>query len=46
MAKRRWTVVLVPHGAEPSKIIEVSYSVLKGLTAGAGVVAVLALLLG
>ena len=46
MAKRRWTVVLVPHGAEPSKIVEVSYSVLKGLAAGAGAVGVIALLLG
>ena len=46
MAKRRWTVVLVPHSAEPSKIIEVSYSVLKGLAAGAGAVAMIALLLG
>ena len=25
MAKRRWTVVFVPHGSEPSKIVEVSY---------------------
>jgi murein DD-endopeptidase MepM/ murein hydrolase activator NlpD len=29
MAKRRWTVVLVPHDSEPSKIIEVSYRVVK-----------------
>ncbi len=29
MAKRRWTVVLVPHGSEPSRIVEVSYGVLK-----------------
>ena len=27
--KRRWTLVLVPHDSEPSKIIEVSYSLLK-----------------
>jgi murein DD-endopeptidase MepM/ murein hydrolase activator NlpD len=46
MAKRRWTVVLVPHSAEPSKIVEVSYGVLKGLAAGVGLVAVVALLLG
>lgn len=46
MAKRRWTVVLVPHGAEPSRIIEVSYSALRGV-AGAVLIAVLvALLLG
>ena len=29
MAKRRWTVVFVPHDAEPSRIIEVSYRVVK-----------------
>ncbi len=46
MGKRRWTVVFVPHGAEPSRIVEVSYSVLKGLAAGAGATAVIALLLG
>ena len=46
MAKRRWTVVLVPHTAEPSKVVEVSYGVLKSLAAAVGVVAVLALLLG
>ena len=44
MAKRRWTVVLVPHTAEPSKVVEVSYGVLKSLAAAVGVVAVLALL--
>lgn len=27
--KRRWTLVLVPHSSEPSKIVEVSYNVLK-----------------
>ncbi|HEU4697898.1 MAG TPA: M23 family metallopeptidase [Gemmatimonadales bacterium] len=44
MGKRRWTVVLVPHGSEPSKIVEVSYSALR-LAAGiaAGVVALLCL---
>jgi murein DD-endopeptidase MepM/ murein hydrolase activator NlpD len=46
MAKRRWTVVLVPHGSEPSKIIEVSYGVLKLFAAGIGVAAVIALLVG
>jgi murein DD-endopeptidase MepM/ murein hydrolase activator NlpD len=46
MAKRRWTVVLVPHSAEPSKVIEVSYGVLKSLAVAVGVVAILALLLG
>jgi murein DD-endopeptidase MepM/ murein hydrolase activator NlpD len=29
MAKRRWTLVLVPHGAEPSRIVEVSHGVLR-----------------
>ncbi len=29
MAKRRWTVVLVPHDSEPSKIVEVSYRLVK-----------------
>ena len=27
--KRRWTVVFVPHGSEPSKIVEVSYGLIK-----------------
>jgi murein DD-endopeptidase MepM/ murein hydrolase activator NlpD len=44
MAKRRWTVVLVPHGSEPSKIIEVSYRALKAIGGGA-VMALGALLL-
>jgi biotin carboxyl carrier protein len=35
MAKRRWTVVLVPHGSEPSKIIEVSYRVITAAIVGA-----------
>ena len=35
MAKRRWTVVFVPHGSEPSKIVEVSYRVLKSALAAA-----------
>jgi len=34
MAKRRWTVVLVPHNSEPSKILEVSYTVLKVVASG------------
>ena len=40
MAKRRWTLVIVPPGSGASKIIEVSQSLLK-LAAGAGVVALL-----
>ena len=38
--KRRWTVVFVPHGSEPSKIVEVSYGLIKvgvgGLALGLG----------
>jgi murein DD-endopeptidase MepM/ murein hydrolase activator NlpD len=44
MAKRRrWTVVFVPHGSEPSKIVEVSYGVIKTAVGGLalGVAAVL-----
>ncbi|HET8649229.1 MAG TPA: M23 family metallopeptidase [Gemmatimonadales bacterium] len=41
MAKRRWTVVLVPHGSEPSKILEVS-----GHAIRLGGVLVLALVFG
>lgn len=40
MKKRRWTVVLVPHGSEPSKIVEVSLSAIK-LAACVGLAGVL-----
>jgi murein DD-endopeptidase MepM/ murein hydrolase activator NlpD len=46
MARRRWTVVLVPHGSEPSKIIEVSYGVLKGAASSLVLALVAALLVG
>jgi murein DD-endopeptidase MepM/ murein hydrolase activator NlpD len=46
MAKRRWTVVLVPHGSEPSRIIEVSYNVLRAAAFAVACVFVLALLVG
>jgi murein DD-endopeptidase MepM/ murein hydrolase activator NlpD len=46
MAKRRWTLVLVPHGSEPSRIVEVSYNVLRLAAAAAGCMVVLALLAG
>jgi murein DD-endopeptidase MepM/ murein hydrolase activator NlpD len=46
MAKRRWTLVLVPHGSEPSRIIEVSYNVLRGALAAVGCVVVLGVLAG
>ena len=35
MAKRRWTVVLVPHDSEPSRILEVSYRVVRTVIVGA-----------
>ncbi|HEX2220371.1 MAG TPA: M23 family metallopeptidase [Gemmatimonadales bacterium] len=44
MAKRRWTVVFVPHDSEPSKVLEVSYRVVK--TAAAGAVLAVAAALG
>src|SRR5918996_396666 len=46
MAKRRWTVVLVPHDAEPSRILEVSYRVVKTAVAGALFATVAALCVG
>jgi peptidase M23-like protein len=46
MAKRRWTLVLVPHGSEPSRILEVSYNVLRLAAAAAGCIVILALLAG
>ena len=46
MAKRRWTVVFVPHDAEPSRIMEVSYRVVKTAIAGAVIAAAAALVLG
>jgi murein DD-endopeptidase MepM/ murein hydrolase activator NlpD len=46
MAKRRWTVVLVPHGSEPSKIVEVSYRALKSMAGGAVLSLVAVMLVG
>jgi murein DD-endopeptidase MepM/ murein hydrolase activator NlpD len=46
MAKRRWTVVFVPHDSEPSKIVEVSYRVIKAAIGGAVLAAGAALALG
>ncbi len=46
MAKRRWTVVLVPHGSEPSRIMEVSYNVLKVAAGLCVAVVVVSLLIG
>jgi murein DD-endopeptidase MepM/ murein hydrolase activator NlpD len=46
MSKRRWTLVLVPHGSEPSRIVEVSYSVLRVAASAAAGFLVLVLLAG
>ena len=46
MAKRRWTVVLVPHGSEPSRIVEVSHGVLRVLAGAVAGMVVLALIAG
>jgi murein DD-endopeptidase MepM/ murein hydrolase activator NlpD len=46
MAKRRWTVVFVPHGSEPSKIIEVSYGLIKTAIGGMALGLAAALLVG
>jgi len=46
VAKRCWTLVLVPHGSEPSRIVEVSYGVLRMLAGVAGGMFVLALIAG
>jgi murein DD-endopeptidase MepM/ murein hydrolase activator NlpD len=46
MAKRRWTLVLVPHGSEPSRILEVSYNLLRVAAIVVGGIVVLALLAG
>jgi len=46
MGRRRWTVVFVPHGAEPSRIMEVSYGMLKLAGAGIAVGLAVALLVG
>ena len=46
MAKRRWTVVLVPHGSEPSRIVEVSYGLVKAAVGGVALAVAVALLVG
>ena len=46
MAKRRWTLVLVPHGSEPSRIVEVSYGVLRLTAVALGGIVVLGLFAG
>ncbi|HEU5170750.1 MAG TPA: M23 family metallopeptidase [Gemmatimonadales bacterium] len=46
MAKRRWTVLFVPHGAAPSKALEVSCGLLRFAGTGAVLLFVCALLVG
>ena len=46
MSKRRWTLVLVPHGSEPSRIVEVSHTVLRAAAVALGVLLVLAAVAG
>src|SRR6476660_2362720 len=46
MAKRRWTLVLVPHDSEPSQVVELSWGAVKAAAAGAIVLVVAALLVG
>jgi len=46
MSKRRWTLVLVPHGSEPSRIVEVSYNVVRGIAVVISGFVVLGLLVG
>jgi murein DD-endopeptidase MepM/ murein hydrolase activator NlpD len=46
MAKRRWTIVLVPHGSEPSRIVEVSWALLRGAASVLVVGVLVAFLLG
>jgi murein DD-endopeptidase MepM/ murein hydrolase activator NlpD len=44
--RRRWTVVFVPHGSEPSKIVEVSYGMLKLAAGGVAAGLAVSLLVG
>lgn len=46
MAGRRWTVVLVPHGAARSRIYEVSMSAIRGVLGAGGIVLLLVVLTG
>jgi len=46
MSKRHWTLVLVPHGSEPSRIVEVSYNVVRGVAVAISGFVVLGLLVG
>jgi murein DD-endopeptidase MepM/ murein hydrolase activator NlpD len=44
--RRRWTVVFVPHGSEPSKVVEVSYGLIKLAVGGVALGLAAALLVG
>ncbi|HET6579009.1 MAG TPA: M23 family metallopeptidase, partial [Gemmatimonadales bacterium] len=44
--RRRWTVVFVPHGSEPSKIVEISYGLIKLAAGGVALGVAAALLVG
>jgi murein DD-endopeptidase MepM/ murein hydrolase activator NlpD len=44
--RRRWTVVFVPHGSEPSRIVEVSYGLIKLAVGGVALGLAAALLVG
>jgi murein DD-endopeptidase MepM/ murein hydrolase activator NlpD len=44
--RRRWTVVFVPHGSEPSKIVEISYGLIKLAAGGVALGLAAALLVG
>jgi murein DD-endopeptidase MepM/ murein hydrolase activator NlpD len=46
MAGRRWTVVLVPHGAARSRIYEVSMTAIRGVLCAGGIVLLLVMLTG
>ena len=46
MAKPRWTILLVPRGAEPSKVVELSWGAVKLAAAATIVLVVSAVLLG
>jgi murein DD-endopeptidase MepM/ murein hydrolase activator NlpD len=46
MSKRRWTLVFVPHGSEPSRIVEVSYTVLRAAAVALGILLVLGAVAG
>lgn len=46
MAKRRWTIMLVPHGPQPSRILEVTTNWLKGGAISLAAIVAVAVLTG